>query len=906
MKTPEIPSNERERIAALDSLNVLDTPPEADFDAITSLAAHLLEVPIALVSLVDVDRQWFKSHCGLEVTETPRDVSFCGHVVAGGDLMVVPDAQEDRRFFDNPLVTGAPHVRFYAGVPLVMTDGFVVGTLCVIDHRPRELSALQITLFQGLARQVVAQLELRRQSKLAREGQVVRSVLENTPMMVAFWDRDQVCRFANRAYETWFRKSPEWMLGKSLRDLLGPRLHGLNLPYIERALAGERQMFEREIPDPNGCPSRHAMAEYIPHFIDGKPCGFFAYVTDISARVAIENQLRDKETKLLASKRRLRELLSASSAVIYTCDPEVPYAFTFLSANIGSLLGYEAAPLLEDPGAWVRLIHPDDLAGLFRLRRSLSSDEKQVSEYRLRNPDGSYRWIRDEVKLALDAEGRPKELIGFWIDISERKRVERLQSEFVSTVSHELRTPLTSIRGALGLVAGGVTGVLPTQAKSCVDIALSNAERLVRLTDDILDIEKLDAGVDFRMETLALGAMVGKSVADAFALPRNVRLRLTGTPPRGDVVVDRDRLAQVMTNLISNAAKFSPTDGIIDVDVRRSGTWMRVEIRDYGPGVPESFRSRIFQRFAQADSSETRARGGTGLGLSICKAIVERMRGRIGFESADGGGSRFYFELPVVAELEANVEPQGGGLRVLVCEDDPDAASLQQSMFRDVGASVHLATTRDHVAQLLRRFEYDLITLDPMLGAGSGAALIQEIRDHEAARKVPLMVLTASSFQQALKEGAMGVAFIGDVLMKPPEEGRLKEAIDTALSPGREGAARILVVSDDDAVRESVRRLVAPGCTLVEVGRFADASTLLARASFDLVMIDLVLPDGSGDRLLTQVGCAQVILFSANAVAPALARKISAALVEGRVSRTLVRATIAGRSSRFSLDPGAT
>ncbi|MDT5039283.1 MAG: hypothetical protein QOE51_268 [Actinoplanes sp.] len=163
MQAP-LPANETDRLAALYSLNVLDSGPERDFDDIVALAANVCDVPMALVTMVDFDRQWFKAQVGTDLTETPRELSFCAHAILGTDLLVVPDAREDTRFADNPAVHVAGGIRFYAGAPLVTTDGFALGALCVLDSRPRRLEIEQLQALRALARQVTAQLELRRYS----------------------------------------------------------------------------------------------------------------------------------------------------------------------------------------------------------------------------------------------------------------------------------------------------------------------------------------------------------------------------------------------------------------------------------------------------------------------------------------------------------------------------------------------------------------------------------------------------------------------------------------------------------------------------------------------------------------------------------------------------------------------
>lgn len=159
MKTPE---NETERLLALEELGILDTPNEQFFDDLVFLAAYVCETPIAMLSFVDGSRQWFKARVGLDSSETPRDVAFCSHAILQDDIFEIPDTHKDTRFAENPLVTGHPDVRFYAGAPLITRGGFALGTLCAIDHRPRELTARQKEALQALSRLVIGELERRR------------------------------------------------------------------------------------------------------------------------------------------------------------------------------------------------------------------------------------------------------------------------------------------------------------------------------------------------------------------------------------------------------------------------------------------------------------------------------------------------------------------------------------------------------------------------------------------------------------------------------------------------------------------------------------------------------------------------------------------------------------------------
>jgi PAS domain S-box-containing protein len=238
-------------------------------------------------------------------------------------------------------------------------------------------------------------------------------------------------------------------------------------------------------------------------------------------------------------------------------------------------------------------------------------------------------------------------------DISARKQVERLKSEFISTVSHELRTPLTSIKGSLGLLVSGTAGQLPPMAKELADIAQSNSERLVSLVNDILDIEKLEFGqFGIHLSRTDLRPLLHEALAhnqgyaDSFAV--KLLLDDQNLPEQALVEVDNLRLQQVLSNLISNAVKFSAAEDLVKISAQVIDGKVQVQVQDQGPGIAEEFRPRIFQKFAQADGSNERRSGGTGLGLSICKTLIERMHGEIGYTSVLGEGSTFYFTLPLI------------------------------------------------------------------------------------------------------------------------------------------------------------------------------------------------------------------------------------------------------------------
>lgn len=252
-------------------------------------------------------------------------------------------------------------------------------------------------------------------------------------------------------------------------------------------------------------------------------------------------------------------------------------------------------------------------------------------------------WTLSEVPGA-----RERPLMVTFRDISERLALERLKSQFLSTVSHELRTPLTSIRGSLRLLEEGVVGKLPAEAQDIARVAHSNCLRLGNLIDDILDLEKLEAGhmtLEFEKVDMAHLVVAAVDRLVGFAAEYGVELLAPEVAPM-DLVCDPERVEQVLANLLSNAVKFSPAGGKVSVRIVDVPDRVRVEIDDQGPGVPAEERERIFQRFQQGDSTDRRQRGGTGLGLAIGRALVEAHGGSVGVEPREVGGSRFWIELP--------------------------------------------------------------------------------------------------------------------------------------------------------------------------------------------------------------------------------------------------------------------
>ncbi len=289
--------------------------------------------------------------------------------------------------------------------------------------------------------------------------------------------------------------------------------------------------------------------------------------------------------------------------------------------------------------------------------RVLSTGEALVdSVEKISTPRGSVRWLSATKAPIRNAQQEIVGIVEIARDITESKRQEQLKDEFIATVSHELRTPLTSILGSVGCLAAGAAGELPDLALRMLTIALSNCRRLVGIVNDILDMEKIEAGkMRYECKAVELRALALQVIEanQSFAASYGVSLRLDGAAAQGVVYGDADRLAQALTNLVSNAVKFSPRDSEAIVAVERSEQTVAVSVRDHGPGIPDDYKERIFDKFVQVDATDRRQRGGTGLGLTITKHIVDQLGGRITFAPAPGGGTIFKASFPVCSEPAA-------------------------------------------------------------------------------------------------------------------------------------------------------------------------------------------------------------------------------------------------------------
>ena len=476
-----------------------------------------------------------------------------------------------------------------------------------------------------------------------------------------------------------------------------------------------------------------------------------------------------------------------------------------------------------------------------------------------------------EVGLNPIRAGEELLVLGVFVDVSERKRTERLKDEFVATVSHELRTPLTSIAGSLGLLVGQWAKDMPESATRLLGIAHANSQRLARLVNDILDIEKIESGhVVFNLRRVEVRSLVAQVIEEnqGYADHYGVRMELDASED-ADANIDSERLSQAIANLLSNAIKFSGTGGVVGVAVKNHGDTLRIAVRDHGPGIPDEFKSHIFQKFAQADATDARQKGGTGLGLSIVKEIVERLGGKVGFEDAPGGGAIFHVDLPVWDDTvggAVDLVAKGAPRRLLLCGTDPAIKKSLRMRLSRAGLTVDFAHTVQAAIISSGTNRYAALVVALPLGDGDCLDLVAQIRRQH--HHGDTLIFIASDDPEGARTGARSQDYKAlEWVRRPVDIEHLTTRLLAALSSGSRPRPRILHVDDDRDTLAIVANELNAIADVVSADSVERARRVLATDRIDLAIVDIQLGAGSGLDLLPELrdgagNIIPVILFS--------------------------------------------
>ena len=569
-------------------------------------------------------------------------------------------------------------------------------------------------------------------------------------------------------------------------------------------------------------------------------------------RQGLEQRVEEQTADLRRLARQTEVLLTSVGDGIYGVDHEG--RVTFMNPSGAAALGYTPAEL--DGRRAHELFHSADETGsLFPwsgcyIYEAISTGVVANAEEDLYvRADGTTFPVEITASPLLD-ESELRGAVVVFRDVTQRREVDRMKNEFLSVVSHELRTPLTSIRGSLGLLAGGRLGELPARADSLVTVALQSSERLTRLINDLLDIERIESGVR-PMEVVAIDAAELISAAtrqiEGMASAMSVRVVVEQAP--GRVLADEDRIMQTLTNLLGNALKYSDPGGVVRVDSAELGTEVVFRVHDQGRGIPEDKLETIFERFEQVDSSDSRRKGGTGLGLAISRGIVHRHGGRIWAESELGVGTTVQFTLPASRSVSV-VDPDELPVRasVLVCDDDDAVVESFSALLRHHGYQPIGVTSGAAAIESIEAEHPAAVLLDLMMPGTTGADVLASLRSRPESCDIPVVVISGLG-----PEADPEVA--GDTqgwLIKPVSEERLVRTVALAVS-GRERAATVLLVEDDEDLASVVATLlVAEGLEVVHASTAADAVQRGREQRPDVIVLDLQLRDGDGSTVVEE------------------------------------------------------
>ena len=770
-----VPPNERDRLQKLKALRIIDTEPEALFDGIARLAGELCQCPIVFLSLIDGDRQWFKSRIGFALDSAPREESFCAETILGSTPFVIADISKDPRFASHPLVHGAPCARFYAGAPIITKDNFAIGSLCVLHTAPHHLSPEQLTSLATLAEQAARHIETRAELRvfqakvnaLGESERRFRTIADASPMLLWISDEAGNRTFFNQAWCEFTGLSREDSIADHWMKSIHPDDREVyNKRWDETSHQKIRFQQEFRLRHCSGT-YRWVLEQAMPMFSSsGRLEGYVSSCVDLSSRMTDELQYQNNEA-------RFRAISEAAPLGIFVTDSDGNYIYT--NIQFQKITGQTAEQSFGS--GWQRALADEDRERVAASWYAATRTAKPFEEvYRFLRPDGGIAWASVKA-AAINSTDTVSGWVGTVEDITARLKadaelVEAKQSaeaathakgQFLANMSHEIRTPLTAIIGFAEALRDERKHS-PDELHS-LDVIVSNGRHLLDIINGILDLSKIDAGA-LTIERTSFNLVEMIEEIRMMFTPRIAEKALSFSvkyewPLPSHLITDPLRLKQVLINLLSNAIKFTD-HGWIELVVRFDQATRHVSftITDSGIGIAPEQIERLFKPFSQANESITRQFGGTGLGLTISSHLVRALGGEIEVTSEPGKGSTFAFcvtpdldtsprfihEIPgdePVARKTTSEQPTLAG-RVLFADDALDNRRLVDHLLRKAGINPVLVEDGQQAITAALAQNFDLILLDVQMPHVDGLTAARTLR--QAGIRTPIVSLSAGAF----------------------------------------------------------------------------------------------------------------------------------------------------------------
>ena len=665
-----------------------------------------------------------------------------------------------------------------------------------------------------------------------------RAIFEGAAIGIALADMQGRFVRSNPALREMVGYSEEELRGMPFTNFTHPDDTAIDWNLFQELAEGKRDYYQRE----ERCLRKDGGVVWIRLTVSftrgasGEPQFAVGMIENISERKRAEEVLQE-------SQERYRSIIETAQDAFISIDTNG--VITDWNHQAETTFGWSRAEVMRRPLAETIIPPQYREAHSYGLQRFLTTGEGPVLNKRIEltatHHDGHEFPV--EVTIWPVRRGVDYTFNAFVRDISERQAVERMKDEFVSVVSHELRTPLTSIRGALGLLTSGLVGTLPERGQRMLEIAVNNTDRLVRLINDILDIERIQSGqVTMQRQLCDAAPLLIQATEEMQAMAEKAGVILSMSSHSIPLWADPDRIVQTLTNLVSNAIKFSPEGGRVWLTVTRHGEEAVFAVKDQGRGIPSDKLESVFERFQQVDASDSRKKGGTGLGLAICRSIVQQHGGRIWVESALGEGSTFYFTLPVWKEAEQGTpEPEGQPL-VLACDDDPSVLEVVQTILEQRGYQVVTVTSGQEAVKQAAAQQPAVILLDLLMPQMNGWETMAALKNRGDTRDIPIIIFSILPPQ----ETKVSQPDFVDWVHKSSGEVALFQALRRALEE-RARVARVLVVEDDrDLAKVLVAMFQRHGIETVYAHTGREAVRVCERLEPDLLVLDLILPDGDG------------------------------------------------------------